>query len=256
MYTRHLYLYLVVLLAVIVLTSLVPYPSFREPYINFECKVVKNEGSSSTCDGYGTIADEATNQIKLPDGGMKLQKYIKCCKPEEPRVCIYKTCAYEDDYKWLLQAPTQVKEIEIEGQQTKKVAIEGKIIAIDARNIAVDARARAKKAQSRADEAWELADKAYRSSSAGSQSAEKDIKEIKKDIAELKSGGGGRDEVLRNVVSYLFYRNKALKEKEDKLRACNKSEVCVRETTTKYNKDIESMDMTNQEYMSMVNLKW
>lgn len=191
MYARHLYLYFAVLLAVIVLASMVPYPSYREPYINYECKVVKNEGSSSTCDGYGTIADEATNKVKLPDGGMKIQKYIKCCKPEEPRVCIYKTCAYEDDYKWLIQAPMQVKQIEIEGQESKKIAIEGKMIAIDARNIAmeardiaIDARSRVKKAQARADEAWELADKAYRtnstSTSTSTTSTEKETKSSKK----------------------------------------------------------------------------
>lgn len=201
---RYIYLLLLVILVVLV----VPRPRLDEGYINFECKVIKNEGSSSTCDGYGTIADEAVNWVETEGGGKKMQKYIKCCKPEQPRVCIYDTCVYEDDYKWLKQAPVQVKGIEVEGQQTKKIAMEGKYIAIDAKKIAVDARGRAIKAHGRADEAWELADRAYRSSGASSAGADKEIKEIKKDIAALKDLSGlAVDERARKFAIYAFRRS-------------------------------------------------
>lgn len=175
-------LYAILFIIFIVMVALLPYhKSCKEGYINMECKTVKSEGSSMSCDGYGQIADMVT--VKK---GEEFEKYLRCCKPEDPRVCIHNTCLYEKEFAWVFQAPEQMRRLE---EQVRIARQESKT----ALATATAAYANANNAYNRADRAYDRAEEAYKKSYGSSSDSTKDIKELQDDVKKIK-------EVLKELI--------------------------------------------------------
>lgn len=168
-------LYLIMFIIFILLVALVPYhKSCKEGYINMECKTVKSEGSSMSCDGYGQIADMVT--VKKGD---EFEKYLRCCKPEDPRVCIHNTCLYEKEFQWVFQAPEQMRRLE----EQVRIARQESKTALTTANTAYD---NANHAYNRANRAYDRAEEAYKKAYYGSSSDSKEMKDLQDDVKKIK----------------------------------------------------------------------
>lgn len=179
-------LYIVLFIVFIILVAFLPYyKSCKESYINMECKTVKSEGTTMSCDGYGQIADMVT--IKKGD---EFEKYLRCCKPEDPRVCIHNTCLYEKEFEWVFKAPEQMRRLE---EQVRIARQESKTALATANTAFVNVN----NAYNRANLAYDRAEEAYKREYYGSSSDSKEMKDLQDEVKKIK-------DVIKEMLNQLI----------------------------------------------------
>lgn len=77
------------------------YPRVKaEKYINMDCEIV--ETADIACKDNKLVSEVIVEKKKKEDGTMDLKTFLKCCKPEEKRICITKDeCMTIDEFREL-----------------------------------------------------------------------------------------------------------------------------------------------------------